>query len=79
MIGLSFGRRGYAYPVWQADLDGLEEVLAELRELSPWTQAEFMLAPNRWLAGASPLDALRNGDREGVLEAARHYGEQIAA
>lgn len=79
LLGLSLGRRGYAYPVWQIELDGLAEVLVELSELDPWTQAAFMLTPNRWLSGMSPLEALRTGDREGVLQAARLYGEQVAA
>lgn len=79
LIGLSLGRRGYAYPVWQVDLEGLPDILAELRGLDPWTQDAFMLAPNRWLDGASPLDALRHGNRDGVLTAARQYGDQIAS
>jgi hypothetical protein len=79
LIGLSLGRRGYAYPVWQIGLDGLEAVLAELRDLDPWTQTAFMLAPNRWLAGETPLEVLRRGNRDAVLQAARLYGEQIAA
>lgn len=79
LIGLHLGRRGYAYPAWQVGLDGLAEVLAEMRDLSPWTQAAFMLAPNRWLAGESPLHTLQAGNCAGVLAAARMYGEQIAA
>src|SRR4029079_15271371 len=49
LVGLNLGRCGYAYPVWQIGLAGLEEVLAELRNLDPWTQVAYMLAPNRWL------------------------------
>jgi hypothetical protein len=79
LIGLSLGRRGYAYPVWQIGLTGLEGVLAELLDLDPWTQAAFMLAPNRWLDGESPLHALRAGKRDAVLSTARMYGEQVAA
>ena len=79
LLGLSLGKRGYAYPVWQVGLAGFENVLTELRHLDPWTQAAFMIAPNRWLDGATPLDALRRGNREAVLLAARLYGEQVAA
>lgn len=79
LIGLSLGRRGYAYPVWQIDLPGLTDILAELRDLDPWSQTAFMLAPNRWLDGASPLSMLRQGDVAHVLAAARMYGEQVAA
>ena len=79
LIGLSLGRRGYAYPVWQIGLPGLESVLGELEGLDPWTQAAYLLAPNRWLEGASPLDALREEKLDDVLAAARLYGEQVAA
>lgn len=79
LIALSLGRRGYAYPVWQVDLDGLEEILWELRELDPWSQAAFMLSPNRWLDDESPLARLRRGDVGAVRQAAITYGEQIAA
>ena len=73
------GRRGNAYPVWQIGLPGLEEVLTELRDRDPWTQAAYMLAPNRWFDGETPLHALRVGKRNAVLAAARLYGEQVAA
>ncbi len=79
LVGLSLGSRGYAYPVWQIGLAGLEPVLAELRALDPWTQAAYLLAPNRWLDGETPLSALRDGEIDRVLAAARIYGEQIAA
>lgn len=79
LMGLNLGRRGYAYPVWQVGLAGLENVLAELKELDPWTQAAYMLAPNRWLDGETPLNALRAGRLDAVLAAARLYGEQVAA
>jgi len=79
LIGLDLGRRGYAYPVWQVDLHGLPEVLAELPELSAWAQAAFMLAPNPWIEGHSPLETLRVGDTDAVVRAARLYGEHLAA
>lgn len=79
LIGLDLGRRGFAYPVWQVDLQGLPEVLAELHELSGWAQAAFMLSPNPWLGGNSPLDTLRAGNADAVVRAARLYGEHLAA
>jgi hypothetical protein len=79
LIGLSLGRRGYAYPVWQIGLAGLEDVLAALKDFDPWTQAAYFLAPNRWLEGETPLNALRAGRLDAVLAAARLYGEQVAA
>lgn len=79
LIGLTLGKRGYAYPVWQISLQGLEAVLAELRGYDPWAQVAFMLNTNIWLDGETPLTALRRGDLDRVLEAARALGEQVSA
>jgi hypothetical protein len=79
LIGIDLGRRGYAYPVWQIDLEGFDAVLSELAEYDPWTQALFMLSANPWLEGETPLAVLRRGEFDAVLAAARLYGEQTAA
>ena len=79
LIGIDLGKRGYAYPVWQIGLDGIDAVLAGLDEYDPWTQALFMLSANSWLNGETPLAMLRRGELEAVLAAARLYGEQTAA
>ena len=79
LIGIDLGKRGYAYPVWQIGLHGMDAVLAELEEVDPWTQALFMLSANNWLNGETPLAALRQGELDEVLNAARLYGEQTAA
>ena len=79
LIGIDLGKRGYAYPVWQLGLNGLEAVLAELAAVDPWTQALFMLSTNPWLNGETPLATLRRGELDDVLNAARLYGEQTAA
>lgn len=79
LIGLSLGKKGYYYPVWQVDTEGLKPVLAELRHYGPWTQAAFMLTRNRWLGGETPLMMLRRGEHEAVLTAASMYGEQTAS
>jgi hypothetical protein len=79
LIGIDLGKRGYAYPVWQIGLDGMDAVLAELDEVDAWTQALFMLSANNWLNGETPLAMLRRGELDEVLNAARLYGEQTAA
>jgi hypothetical protein len=79
LIGIDLGKRGYAYPIWQVGLDGIDTVLAELGELDPWSQALFMLSANSWLDGETPLAALRAGKRDEVLTAAKYVGEQTAA
>jgi hypothetical protein len=82
LIGLDLGRRGYAYPVWQIGpegaLPGLDAVLRELRDESPWGQAAFFLTTNVWLDGATPLAALRRGEVDRVLRAAELLGDQVA-
>ncbi len=74
LIALNMGRHGYAYPVWQIHngdvLPGLEQVIAELGECDSWTQVGFMLSPNSWLGGATPLAELRRGEVERVVATA---------
>jgi hypothetical protein len=79
LIGIDLGKRGFAYPVWQVGLEGMELVLAELNELDPWSQTLFMLSTNSWLEGETPLAALREGKLDQVLAAATNVGEQTAA
>lgn len=83
LLGLSTGKRGYQYPLWQFDdratqgvLVGLEDVLGALADLDPWTQLAFMVNGNALLGGLSPVAALRKGRVEEVVRAARAYGEQ---
>lgn len=80
LIGLTMGRRGYVYPIWQfgdmGTLPGLERVLADLHDIGPWSQVAWFISPNTRLEGESPLIRLRKGDAEAVMTAARAYGEQ---
>ena len=82
LIGLTLGRRGYAYPPWQFEngrtLTHLEEVLDLLNAHDPWMQLSFFLNANDRLNGKSPLDALRQGQLESVQLAARSFGEHGA-
>ncbi|ACK72843.1 conserved hypothetical protein [Gloeothece citriformis PCC 7424] len=83
LLGLSLGRRGYRYPVWQFQdgkvLPGLKQVLAELSEYDPWTQLMFFKTGDIRLGGATPLEKLQAGDIEMVVWAASCYGKPIAA
>lgn len=83
LIALSTSKRGYLFPSWQFTangiLPGLEQVLVALDENDPWMQASFMLNPNIWLDGISPLEMLRQGKIEQAIAAARASGEQGAA
>lgn len=82
LLGLSLGRHGYAYPIWQLDgrgvIPGFEETLATLEGHDPWMQAQFFLSRSLRLENQAPLDALKQGDVEGVREAAAAYGEHGA-
>jgi hypothetical protein len=83
LIGLSTGRRGYAYPLWQFGpagvIPGLEDALAELSVRDPWARAAFFLSGDPHLDGSTPLEELRHGAVEAVCRAARAYGEHGAA
>jgi hypothetical protein len=83
LIGLTQGKRGYAYPAFQFEdgktLDGLKEVLDALSGHDPWMQSIFFANGNDRLTGKTPLDALRQGKTEAVVRAAEAYGEQGVA
>jgi hypothetical protein len=64
LIAVELGKKGFHYPIWQFDLPGLEEVLAELQGHDAWTQLSFFLNPHGLLDGKTPLDALRAKDRK---------------
>ena len=83
LIGLTQGKRGYAYPAFQFEdgktLGGLKEVLDALSGHDPWMQSIFFANGNDRLNNRTPLDALRQGETEAVVRAAEAYGEQGAA
>ena len=85
LLALTLGRRGFRYPRWQFDVEtstvvpGLEEVLAALSKHDAWMQNVFFLSSNSRLNDRRPLDALKEGQYEVVLEAARSFLQQGAA
>jgi hypothetical protein len=80
LIGVSLGRRGFGYPMWQfseqGTLHGLEAILDALKPHDAWTKLVFFTTENAATGGKKPLDVLRSGNVERVLAAARTYGEQ---
>jgi hypothetical protein len=82
LLALEIGTR-FAYPVWQLEgnktLPHLEEVLAALKGHDAWRRLSFFVNGNVRLEGQSPLQALRSGHYEDVLQAARTLGEHGAA
>jgi len=70
----------WRFPAWQFDpegpdgvVEGLPEVLRALHA-SPLAQASWFERPNQYLAGRTPLEALREGRLEAVIGAAETVG-----
>ena len=82
LLALTQGRRGYSYPTFQFEegktLNGLEEVLRNLRALDPWMQIRFFTSPHERLGNQTPIEVLRSGKVNDVVRAASGYGEQGA-
>ena len=82
LLGLSLAKRGYLYPAWQFEngdvLPGLEQVLEALADISSWGKLEFMLTGDLKLEGFTPLECLKAGQIDRVIEAAKTYGQQVA-
>jgi hypothetical protein len=85
LLALTFGRGGLRFPRWQFDLDkaaavpGLDQVLAVLSKHDAWMQNVFFLSSNGRLNDRRPLDVLKEGGYEPVLDAARAFLQQGAA
>jgi biotin operon repressor len=82
LIGLTQGKRGYAYPACQFEggrtRAHLEKVLKALRSHDPWMQLAFFVNGNDRLNGKSPLELLRiagAGELDPIFQAAASYGE----
>jgi hypothetical protein len=84
LIALEAGARGRRYPAWQFEDEvagkPLEGVLEVLKGLGPWTSYRFFTTPDSTLEDETPLDVLRRGDTDAVVEAARLFasGDQGA-
>ena len=61
----------WRYPACQFDngevVVGIPDVVRGLGSTSPWVAFDFLLAPDTVLAGRTPLEALRAGERDPVL------------
>jgi hypothetical protein len=83
LVGLTFRKRGYVFPAWQftdrGTVPGLEQALLSLANHDEWMQHVFFISPNTRLGGQRPLDLLREGALQEVLEAAREFGQHGAA
>jgi biotin operon repressor len=83
LIGLTQGRRGYAYPAFQFEdgktLQGLDRVVDALRDHDPWMQLIFFVNGDDRSGGESGLEVLRAGRVDAVALAAEGYGERGTA
>ena len=82
LLAVSTGRHGYRYPVWQFDesgvVPGLDDVLKVLSAHDEWMQVAFFVSKDPRLANRAPIDALKDGELDAVLDAAAVYGEHGA-
>lgn len=83
LFALQTPRHGMSFPAWQLVdgdvLPGLSAVLKSLDPtLGPWMTLAFFVEGHVALDGRSPLQALRDGDLEAVLRAARTQGQHVA-
>jgi len=68
------------FPAWQFDQEGPNGVVAGLAEVlqalevPPLSQAQWLVRANPYLDGISPLDALKQGQKERVVSEARAVG-----
>jgi hypothetical protein len=85
LLGIREEKRRISYPALQflgeRVVRDLPPVLQQLaREgVDDWSQLRFLAGANGRLGGRSPVDALKAGELEGVLAAARAFGEHGAA
>jgi hypothetical protein len=83
LVALTTGRHGYRYPAWQftesGTVAGLEDVLKVLAPHDEWMQTAFFVSKNPRLNFRAPIEALRDGHVQQVLDCADAYGEHGAA
>ena len=85
LLGIREEKRRIGYPALQFDgarvVRDLPQVLGALAaaETDEWAQLRFLAGGNARLAGRTPIAALKAGDVEKVLAAARAFGEHGAA
>lgn len=81
LLGLTNGTRVVRYPAWQLEgqvLPVMPELLRILNNFDAWAVYLFITQESPLLDGRSPLEALRAGDRDRVLDAAKSYADAMA-
>jgi hypothetical protein len=70
-LALSHSKRGFRYPAWQFDenlAEAMKKVLPALSWLDPWERYFLLVQPEPLLGGRSPLEVLRAGEQDRVLQ-----------
>jgi hypothetical protein len=79
LLALEFGKRGKRYPEWQFEdrVIGapLESVLVALGSVGAWQRFRFFTQSQPALGGRTPVEALRRGMAERVIQAAEIWAE----
>jgi hypothetical protein len=81
LLALEFGsKRGFRFPQWQRDLveerdirASFEAVLSRLAPVGSWSRYRFFVQSSPELGGRTPVEALRTGEGEAVLNAAESW------
>ena len=73
-------KRGYRFPRWQVELvnnrrAAFEAVLQVLAPMGAWQRYRFFVQQSPELEGSTPIEALRAGQFESVVAAARSWAE----
>jgi hypothetical protein len=59
-------------------VEGLRDVRDALQSKNPWILLNFLARPDARLGDRKPIDLLRSGQQDQVIQAARRHGEQGA-
>ncbi|PLR25092.1 XRE family transcriptional regulator [Caulobacter zeae] len=73
LLGLDGAKRGFRFPLWQLDADGVPYAqISALHERlgGPWAVYRFLMQPHGELGGLTGLEALKRGKSLAVIDAA---------
>jgi hypothetical protein len=80
LLGMPVKGGVHVYPACQfpdgGSLPGMDRVLRAFRVRNPWTVLSVLVGSSPALGGRSPIEALRSGEVEAVVNFARGVGEQ---
>lgn len=78
LLAVRSARGQWVYPAFQFDppelANEIAPVLTAFRTTEPWTKLSVLLSSAPSLGGKRPIDALRDGDIDGAVDAVASYG-----